>query len=172
MSPRAAWRLERLGFVDVYDYVAGKSDWMAAGLPTEGPGSTTPRPGSLARSDVPTCDPDDTVAAVRVRVADGQWDRCVVINHARVVMGVVGQEALASADADVAVETVMQIGPTTVRANEDLAALLHRMHDRNVGSILVTDPDGRLLGVLRRDDGDKALPAHSWGSEHEGSASG
>ena len=35
MSPRAAWRLESLGFARVYDYVAGKADWMAAGLPTE-----------------------------------------------------------------------------------------------------------------------------------------
>lgn len=34
MSPRAAWRLERLGFEPVYDYVAGKVDWMAAGLAT------------------------------------------------------------------------------------------------------------------------------------------
>ena len=32
MSPRAAWRLEAFGYVEVYDYVAGKSDWMAAGL--------------------------------------------------------------------------------------------------------------------------------------------
>ena len=32
MSPRAAWRLESLGFSHVYDYVAGKIDWLAAGL--------------------------------------------------------------------------------------------------------------------------------------------
>ena len=31
MSPRAAWRLEALGFGGVYDYVAGKVDWIAAG---------------------------------------------------------------------------------------------------------------------------------------------
>jgi len=32
MSPRAASRLESLGFRDVYDYAAGKADWFAAGL--------------------------------------------------------------------------------------------------------------------------------------------
>ena len=32
MSPRAALRLERFGF-EVYDYAAGKVDWLAAGLP-------------------------------------------------------------------------------------------------------------------------------------------
>ncbi len=36
MSPRAAWRLESLGFTRVYDYVAGKVDWFAAGFPREG----------------------------------------------------------------------------------------------------------------------------------------
>src|SRR5438105_3740394 len=99
MSPRAAWRLERLGFTDVHDYVAGKADWLAAGLPTEGPGSTRPRPGSLARRDVPTCGPDETVGVVRRRMVDGEWDRCFVINEARVVMGVVDQQALAGDDA-------------------------------------------------------------------------
>src|SRR5689334_6170303 len=35
LSPRAAARLESLGFADVYDYAAGKADWIAMGLPTE-----------------------------------------------------------------------------------------------------------------------------------------
>ena len=28
MSPRAAWRLDSLGFQQVYDYVAGEADWF------------------------------------------------------------------------------------------------------------------------------------------------
>jgi rhodanese-related sulfurtransferase len=36
LSVQAAWRLERIGFSDVYDYVAGKADWRSAGLPLEG----------------------------------------------------------------------------------------------------------------------------------------
>ncbi|SRR6266699_6493234 len=36
MSPRAAWRLEATGFGSVYDYAAGKADWLAADLPFEG----------------------------------------------------------------------------------------------------------------------------------------
>ena len=36
MSPRAAARLESLGFRQVYDYVAGEADWFASGLPMEG----------------------------------------------------------------------------------------------------------------------------------------
>jgi 3-mercaptopyruvate sulfurtransferase SseA len=36
MSPRAAWRLEGLGFERVFDFVGGKAQWRERGLPTEG----------------------------------------------------------------------------------------------------------------------------------------
>ena len=39
MSPRAACRLERIGFERVYDYVGGIADWKGAGLPLEGKGA-------------------------------------------------------------------------------------------------------------------------------------
>ncbi|MEQ9037874.1 MAG: rhodanese-like domain-containing protein [Silicimonas sp.] len=34
-SPRAARRMEKLGFTKVFDYEAGKQDWRGAGLPVE-----------------------------------------------------------------------------------------------------------------------------------------
>lgn len=34
-SELAAKRLRRLGYVNVHDYVAGKAEWIAAGLPVE-----------------------------------------------------------------------------------------------------------------------------------------
>lgn len=34
-SKKAAQRMDQLGYVEVYDYVDGKADWKAAGLPTE-----------------------------------------------------------------------------------------------------------------------------------------
>ncbi len=48
MSPRAAWRLESLGFTKVFDYVAGKADWSASGLPMEGKLANYCRAGSVA----------------------------------------------------------------------------------------------------------------------------
>ncbi len=50
MSPRAAARLETLGFDDVYDYVSGKSDWMAAGLPTVRESVGVPTAGATQRA--------------------------------------------------------------------------------------------------------------------------
>jgi len=38
-SPRAARRLEALGYENVFDYEEGKQDWIAAGLPTESGGA-------------------------------------------------------------------------------------------------------------------------------------
>ena len=49
MSPRAACRLQTLGFTNVYDYVLGKADWLAHGLPTEGEQADVPRAKDLLR---------------------------------------------------------------------------------------------------------------------------
>jgi hypothetical protein len=57
MSARAAWRLEELGFTQVYDYVPSKIDWFANGLPREGKAAEIPWAGDLARDDAPTCGP-------------------------------------------------------------------------------------------------------------------
>jgi len=165
MSPRAACRLETLGFTAVYDYTAGKADWLAAGLTTEGTADTTLRPGALARTGVPTCAPDETVAIARRRVAASSEDRCIVTSGAGVVLGVLDQSALASDDITPAVDA-MRPGPATVRAHEDLHALVARMHTRTVTAILVTDPEGRLLGLLHRDHADAALAqAHRSGRQ-------
>jgi CBS domain-containing protein len=51
----------------------------------------------------------------------------------------------------------MRIGPPTVRASEELAPLVERMSAREIDSILVTDPDGRLLGVMVRTDAEGVL---------------
>jgi hypothetical protein len=52
MSPRAASRLETLGYGPVYDYVGGKADWGSAGLPLEGINGSETRAGSHVRTDV------------------------------------------------------------------------------------------------------------------------
>lgn len=42
----------------------------------------------------------------------------------------------------------MSLGPTTVRAHEPLDALRQRMRSRKVREMIVTTPDGVLLGVI------------------------
>jgi hypothetical protein len=64
MSPRAAWRLEALGFAQVHDDVAGKADWLAHGLPREGERAAVPYAGDLVDTEPPTCTLHDTVGHV------------------------------------------------------------------------------------------------------------
>src|SRR5690242_14299462 len=114
MSPRAAWRLESLGFGRVFDYVAGKQDWFASGLPREGQQSSIPHAGDVVDRTVPTCKPTDAVGQVRDRVRTTSSDVCVAVNDQHVVLGLLRARAL-SADADTPVETVMDPGPSTFR---------------------------------------------------------
>jgi hypothetical protein len=117
MSPRAASRLEALGFTQVYDYVAGKADWGSFGLPLEGRRPSSTRVGAHVRTDVPACDPADRMVEVRERVRAADWDTCFVTNAERVVVGRLGRAALAGDDA-VSVEEAMTLGPSTVRPTD------------------------------------------------------
>src|SRR4051812_28193765 len=123
MSPRAAWRLEELGFSLVYDYVAGKADWTAAGLPTEGhAGQDTLT--AFVKTDVVTSELHEHLGDALERVAN-TGDLIVVINPVRVVLGRIRPSQI-TADAGVRVEQIMQDGPATVRVDENPHDLLQR----------------------------------------------
>jgi predicted transcriptional regulator len=151
MSPRAAWRLASIGFTEVYDYVAGKADWMGCGLPIEGTKAGVPRAQDAARKDVPTCALHEPVVDVRQRVAEAGWDTCIVVNDQRVVLGRLGKKALAS-DPARKVEDVMRSGPSTIRPDTELEAQLKEMDEKGTDAALVTTSRGRLVGVLYRTD--------------------
>src|SRR6266508_940464 len=70
MSPRAAARLESLGFEHVYDYVAGKADWGSAGLPLEGRNGSETRAGAHLQTEVPTCRREDAAAEAEQSAGD------------------------------------------------------------------------------------------------------
>jgi Mg/Co/Ni transporter MgtE len=145
MSPRAAWRLEAAGFGPVYDYAAGKADWLAADLPFEG---TAKLAGRFTRRGVATAG-ERTPAAEALRLLDTQgFGPVVVVNQAGVVMGAAHRDALASASPEAEVGTVMRSGVSTVRPSEDAAALAHRMGHREVTRVVVTRPDGTLIGLF------------------------
>src|SRR5439155_3564629 len=114
MSARAAWRLESLGFTQVYRYTPGKADWLANGLPIEGKQANVLHLGDLARRDVPTCQLADKVGDVWQRVQAAGWDVCVVVNDERIVLGLLERAAL-SAGSQATVEQVMDCGPRTYR---------------------------------------------------------
>jgi CBS domain-containing protein len=150
MSPRAACRLEQLGFTDVYDFVDGESYWLGSGLPTEGRLAGRPRAGAAADPNVPTCFYTDSVAIAAAALARGESHQCIVTDAFRIVVGRVRARHL---DTDPArrVEDVMEAGPTTIRPDTPLEEIQARMAERNVASVIVTKPTGELIGVLHRD---------------------
>jgi Mg/Co/Ni transporter MgtE len=150
MSPRAAWRLEELGFSAVYDYVAGKADWTAAGLPTEGHDGRDAVPPYVT-TDVVTAEPQEPLGDTRERAATIGVDIVVVVNPNHVVLGRIRPSTIA-ADPSQHVGDVMQEGPATVRVDENPHELLQRMLNRAVSEVIVTDPDGHLVGIIRRAD--------------------
>src|SRR2546425_8692661 len=81
-----------MGFGDVSDYVDGKLDWMAAGLPTEGTNAQLPRAGAVARSDSPTCRLDETLGPGQERGRAAGWKARGVGNGGRVVLGLLRGE--------------------------------------------------------------------------------
>ncbi len=157
MSPRAAWRLESLGFGEVYDYVAGKLDWMAAGLPTEGTNAARPRAGAVARKDVPTCGLRERLGAVRDRVRGQGWDAVVVVNEERVVLGLLRSKEL-DGDPELLIEQAMRPGPTTFRPYVAIEEMARFMVDHKLESSPVTTSDGRLVGLLLQCDAVRESP--------------
>lgn len=154
MSPRAAWRLETLGF-PAYDYVAGKADWLAFGLPYEGYARLA---GDHLSTDVATCSLADRVGDVRDQLTSARFGMLVVLNAEGVVLGRLNRTVLDdTGGGDVEVSRVMDEGPTTVRPSEALGPLAERMRRADVDGVLVTRSDGRLLGMFERNAAQRAL---------------
>jgi CBS domain-containing protein len=150
MSPRAAWRLESLGFNEVYDFVPGKDGWFAAGLPSEGTEAAVPRIGELVERDAPVCRLDESVDAVRARLENTTWDRCMVLNDEGVVLGMVGRKSLRE-NPGALVEDVMREGPSTYRPNVSVQEMLGRMRKYRLKAVPVTTNFGVFIGMVKRE---------------------
>ncbi len=68
---------------------------------------------------------------------------------------------LASSDPEAAVEDVMRNGPATFRPNEPVGKLAKRMRERGASAVLVTTSDGKLVGLLYREDAERLADDHA-----------
>ena len=133
----------------MYDYVAGKADWLAADLPFEG---TAKLAGMFTRRDVVTV-AEDTPAVEALRLLDAQgFGPVLVLNQAGVVMGAAYRSALMSSSGDAEAGSLMRSGVSTVRPSEEAAALADRMNHVQVRGTVVTRSDGTLVGVFFAED--------------------
>jgi CBS domain-containing protein len=102
---------------------------------------------TVMERDVPMCHVDATVdQAVEALDSRPGWNQCVVVNDAGIVIGVVSRDARG---VTTPLADAMHPAPTTVRPDVALDDAYAAMRKRKVAERVVTDPTGRLLGVLR-----------------------
>jgi CBS domain-containing protein len=132
----------------------GKHDWLARGLPTEGPEANLTRVGGLARGDIVTCRLDERLEQLRPRVKASPYRFALVTTERGTILGRLRGSLIEGADADATAESLMDPGPSTVRPDLTPAEVAERLDKQNFGAAIVSTPDGRLIGVVSRD----ALP--------------
>jgi predicted transcriptional regulator len=149
LSPRAAWRLESLGFDKVFDYTGGKVDWMAYGLPLEKEQTESPMVIDRMTRNVPECRLSDSVAHAKQRAEKLGLHLCPVVNDQDIVLGLVQEDAWKE-DSASSVEKVMESAPTTLRPNYAVDEATKLLDQQRWDAVLVTSPDGKLMGILKR----------------------
>jgi rhodanese-related sulfurtransferase len=148
LSARAAWRLENMGFQEVYRYTPGKADWLAAGFETEGTASRKTRLKQMLNKDVPVCSLRERMENVKIRRRPNQ-DICVVVSDRNIVLGVIQDESW-DADPQARVLDVMQPGPRTFRPDADPEDAMKALRSAELEIGIVTTSDGELLGIIKR----------------------
>ena len=116
---------------------------MASFLPFEGERGPEMRVGAVADRDVPTCGLNDTVADL------GDVPLVVVVED-NVVLGVIEGDAFA--DPDKTAGEAMKPGPSTFRPPVPVEELAQYLLDHDLHHTLITTLDGRLIGVVTRED--------------------
>ena len=147
----------------MYDYVDGKVDWMAAGLPVEG--EEGPFLGEQV-VDVATCDVAVTVGDVRARLSASDGP-VVVLAGDSLAVGEVDAAAVAAHPDATPVLDVLRPVPSTVRPSVTVASVI----EAGGGRRLLTTSEGRLLGqvvVGTGPDNDHHGHDHHGGDDHGG----
>jgi CBS domain-containing protein len=111
----------------------------------------------VMRDDAVTCGLTDRVGEVYERVKESPYGFALVISTGGCVLGRLRASALQECDPGSSAEAVMESGPSTIRLDIELPALVKRLHEREFMFAVVTDPDGVLAGVVRRSDAEAFL---------------
>jgi Mg/Co/Ni transporter MgtE len=123
---------------------------MAAGLPVEGERAGRQTASTLMRLDVPVAHVDDRLVDV-----DHTRGVVVVVDADGVVVGMLRASELGR-DPDARVEDVMVCGPSTFRPDVPIEEMADYMTRHELESSPISTSDGRLVGVLFRDDAVRA----------------
>jgi CBS-domain-containing membrane protein len=90
-------------------------------------------------------------------VKESPYGFALVTSEGGCLLGRLRASALEECDPSVSAEAVMESGPSTIRPDSELGGLVKRLQERGLTFALVTDPDGRVAGVVRRSDAESFL---------------
>lgn len=76
-------------------------------------------------------------------------ESCVVVNKENIVLGLLPKKLMDS-NPTVTVEEVMEPGPKTFRPHLTIEEAIEYMRHNKLTRVLVTTPDGRLVGTVKR----------------------
>jgi Mg/Co/Ni transporter MgtE len=107
---------------------------------------------------------DERIVEVRERVHAADWEVCVVVNDQRVVFGLLRRDELLKGR-DERVEQIMRPGPSTFRPHVRIEEMAAYMMEHDLPSSPITTSDGRLVGILLKDDALEAV--HRLHMHHE-----
>jgi CBS domain-containing protein len=109
----------------------------------------------VLHADVPRFGLDDRSGDILENIRRAGWQWAAVVNPQGVLLGRIRADQ--AADPNATARDVMEEGPSTYRPNVGLDELLRRMLDHRFDMAFVTDPDGRLRGLVTRRDIARAL---------------
>jgi predicted transcriptional regulator len=101
------------------------------------------------RDDAVTCALNEKVGEVMSRLEESPYGFALAVSDGRVVLGRLRRSRCEGKYAS-RVEDVMEEGPSTVRPDTAAGELAKRLADRDLRTAVVTTPEGRLMGVVRR----------------------
>lgn len=134
----------------------GKVDWLAHNLPVEGERATPQTAGRLMRDDAVRCAPDDRVADVLEAVKASPYTFALVTDEPGHLLGRLRASVCSDADRERPAGEAMELAPSTVRPHRSAEALAQRLAEKELKWAIVTTPEGRLLGVVWREDLERA----------------
>lgn len=128
---------------------------MAYGLPVERPEDGPRLVGDEMRREFPMCLLTDSVGMARQAAYEMGVDLCPILNEEGVVLGLCTRAAL-HAHPSIRVELVMEPGPITVRPSLRVEKALKLLERDSSPVLLVTSPEGKLLGFFKPRNGEAA----------------
>jgi len=109
----------------------------------------------VTRGEVPRFPADESAGIIAQRLRESGQDWAAIVDAEGLLLGRVRLDRIADPSSIAA--DVMEEGPSTYRPNVPLQELLSRMEEKGFSKAFVTDPDGRLIGLIVREDIEAAL---------------